>query len=354
MNDNEYMAAKAGELIVGGTAVVLATIINLEGSSPRHNGSKMLVADDGKHYGTIGGSLLEATVIKRARQVLANRRSELMNFALNGKDATSAGMICGGKATVLLDRLPADRSSQEIISYWQDAMRAGKDFLLLTHFKQDAEGIRVIGHYILSTEGKIAGTTPSTLPDAGDLKIEIHNMNTTAVIPCGEGQLVVDHIRKLKTLYCCGAGHVAVPTCHIASLVGFRVMVMDDRAEYASSERFPDADAVKVIPDFKRVFEGLEIDEDSFLVIVTRGHMFDREVLEQSLKTKAGYIGMISSRRKKEAIFTALMENGVNREQLDRVHSPIGIDIGGETPEEIAVSIVAEMISVRTRQAGEK
>ena len=97
--------------------------------------------------------------------------------------------------------------------------------------------------------------------------------------------------------------------------------------------------------------DGLEIDADSFIVIVTRGHQYDRAVLEQALKTSAGYIGMISSRRKREAIYEALMAQGVKKEQLEKVHSPIGIDIGGETPEEIAVSIVAELISVRSRQS---
>jgi xanthine dehydrogenase accessory factor len=162
---------------------------------------------------------------------------------------------------------------------------------------------------------------------------------------------MVDRIRKLKTLYCFGGGHVAVPTAHLAVLAGFRVVVIDDRPEFANAERFPEAHNVFVIKDFNNAFEGLEIDEDSFIVIVTRGHQYDRAVLEQALQTSADYIGMISSRRKRDAIYEYLMSQGVKKERLEQVHSPIGIDIGGETPEEIAVSIVAELIKVRSESS---
>jgi len=104
------------------------------------------------------------------------------------------------------------------------------------------------------------------------------------------------------------------------------------------------------VKDFNKAMDGLEIDADSFIVIVTRGHQYDRSVLEQALKTGAGYIGMIGSKRKRDAIYEYLTAKGVTKNRLDRVHSPIGIDIGGETPEEIAVSIVAELIQVRSRQ----
>jgi xanthine dehydrogenase accessory factor len=350
MNDNAYIAAKAKELIEKGTAVVLSTIINLEGSSPRHNGTKMLVAADGKNYGTIGGSLLEANVIKESRLVLDNRRSKFIEFSLTGKDANAVGMICGGRATVLLDYLASTPSNLEDLKCWHEAMQRGKDIFWLTHLKEAAGNLNILGHYVLSKEGVLSGTNSSALPDARKLNIELHNMNSTTLVDIEDGRIVVDSIRKLKTLYCCGAGHVALPTAHLADLVGFRVVVLDDRAEYASIERFPEAHSVRIVRDFNRVFEGQEIDRDSFIVILTRGHQYDREVLEQSLKTRAGYIGMISSRKKRDAIYTALLAKGFTQEQLDKVHSPIGIDIGGETPEEIAVSIVAELIKERVNQ----
>jgi xanthine dehydrogenase accessory factor len=157
-------------------------------------------------------------------------------------------------------------------------------------------------------------------------------------------------VRKTKTLYCFGAGHVAKPTAHIAALVGFRVVVVDDRAEFSNIERFPDARDVRVIDDFTHALKDFDINGDSFIVIFTRGHMLDRVVLEQALKTNAGYIGMIASRKKIDSIYQALLIEGVTKEELERVHWPIGLDIGAETPEEIAVSIVAELIKERSKQ----
>jgi xanthine dehydrogenase accessory factor len=126
-------------------------------------------------------------------------------------------------------------------------------------------------------------------------------------------------------------------------MVGFRLAVIDDRAEFATRERFPTADEVLVLP-FDKVFDHLRVTPDSYLVIVTRGHLSDRTVLRSALTTNPAYIGMIGSKRKREAIYRSLLDEGVPRERLEAVHSPIGLVIGAETPEEIAVSIVGELI----------
>jgi xanthine dehydrogenase accessory factor len=161
--------------------------------------------------------------------------------------------------------------------------------------------------------------------------------------------VAVEAIRRIRTMYCFGAGHVAVPTVRLAATVGFDVVVIDDRDEFANAERFPDAARIGITDNFEHAVEGLPVDDDSFIVIVTRGHRFDREVLQQALKTNAGYIGMIGSRRKRDALYAALIKEGVTQTELARVHSPIGLAIEAETPEEIAVSIVGEMIAERAK-----
>jgi xanthine dehydrogenase accessory factor len=259
-------------------------------------------------------------------------------------------MICGGRAEILLDYMAASPENREFARRWYDMMHQGKDFHLLTHLQGDEAAFRVLGHSILDADGNISSGTSLTAADVAELKPELHNVTHTAVLPLGKTRVVVDRLRRLKTLYCFGAGHVAVPTARLAALVGFRVVVVDDRAEYANAARFPEADKILVIKDFNQACDGLDIDADSYIVIVTRGHQYDRAVLEQSLRTKAGYIGMISSRRKREAIYEYLTSQGFKKERLEQVHSPIGIDIGGETPEEIAVSIVGELIKVRSEQ----
>jgi xanthine dehydrogenase accessory factor len=133
-------------------------------------------------------------------------------------------------------------------------------------------------------------------------------------------------------------------------MVGFRVWVLDDREAFANPERFPDAHQLKVLDGFERAFEDLEVTADSYVIIFTRGHLHDKIVLTRALATDAGYIGMIGSRRKRNAIYDALRAEGIPQAEIERVHCPIGLAIGAETPEEIAVSIVAEMISHRSKK----
>jgi xanthine dehydrogenase accessory factor len=351
MNENEYLVKTICEHIEQKVPIVLASIISLQGSSPRHSGTKMLISAK-KNYGTIGGSLMEAATIKEAWTGLASENSSILEFDLAGKDASAAGMICGGKANILLDYIAPTESNKTFFRNWFEAARGSKDFYLLTFLKGTGQSFTVSGHSLFYPDGQVIGSNELTESDIGNLRSDLHNISSASTVISNDKRIVIDPIRKLKTLYCFGAGHVAVPTAKIAAMVGFRVVVIDDRAEFANKERFPEAYEVLVIDNFEHAFAGLEIDADSFIVIVTRGHMYDRIVLEQSLKTGAGYIGMISSRKKREAIYTALMSQGVSQESLEKVHSPIGIKIGGETPEEIAVSIVAELINERCNQQG--
>jgi xanthine dehydrogenase accessory factor len=147
-------------------------------------------------------------------------------------------------------------------------------------------------------------------------------------------------------LYVFGGGHVSSQIVPLASRVGFQVVVIDDRQEFADIKNFPDARDVHQFP-FDGVMDKLPVDKSSYLVIVTRGHVHDKNVLAQALKTDARYIGMIGSTRKRNIIYEKLIEEGFTKEELNRVHSPIGLEIGAETPEEIAVSIVAELIMIR-------
>jgi len=348
MNENEFLAKTVSEQLEAGLPVVLISVMSMEGSAPRHSGTKMVVSANGKSYGTIGGSLIEANAIKESKEIMPSGKSKILYHELTGKDAAAPGMICGGKAETLLDYLSPAGENREFSRQWYDAVQRGKDFYILTHLQGDKDTLRVLGHAVLRNDGSVAGNTSLSAEDVEKLKPELHNISATAVLPLDDTRVMVDRLRRQKTLYCFGAGHVAVPTAHLAALVGFRVVVFDDRAEFANAERFPEAADVIVVEDFNRALEGLEIDNDSFIVIVTRGHQYDRVVLEQALKTSAGYIGMISSKRKRAAIYEALLAEGVRQQQLDFVHSPIGIAIGGETPEEIAVSIVAELIQVRS------
>jgi xanthine dehydrogenase accessory factor len=351
MYDVTNIARLINENLSKGSPVVLASIVMLSGSSPRHNGAKMLIASNGKSYGTIGGSLLEATTIKESWAAIAHGKSKILNFNLNGKDASAMGMICGGKTSVLIDYVAATPANQHFFEKWQNALQSGQDYYFVTHTAGADQSLEVEGHSFWESGGAVTFSCSGLEKDAELLKVQLPHINTTSILEKENRRIIVDPIRRVKTAYLFGAGHVAVPTAYLAAMVGFRVVVIDDREEFANNDRFPTASSVRVIEDFKTALADLEIDKDSFLIIVTRGHQYDREVLAQALQTRAGYIGMISSRRKRDTIYAALREAGVSQNELDKVHSPIGIPIGGETPEEIAVSIVAELINVRTKQS---
>jgi xanthine dehydrogenase accessory factor len=159
-------------------------------------------------------------------------------------------------------------------------------------------------------------------------------------------EVLLEPVLSEPTVYVFGAGHVSLEIAPLAKRVQFKVVVIDDREMFANRERFPDADEI-FVSEFERCFDRLSLDETSFVVIVTRGHLYDGFVLEQAVKTPARYIGMIGSRKKIHILYQHLMEKGIPKETLKRVHAPIGLEIHSETPEEIAVSIVAQLIQVR-------
>lgn len=310
----------------------------------------MVVDEQSKVFGTIGGGLLEATVIAEAVDALSRGESRLVNFNLTGENAYSKDMICGGTTRILLDFISSTPGNKRLFTSMHDIIGARRDLFFLTVYKGQGRAVDVLGHAIYTPDGTIVGDYSWKGSELDLVMTGSRGLYTTTDISCGDVHVVIDPIRRAETLYCFGAGHVALPTVHLAALAGFRTVVIDDRAEFANEERFPEADEVRVIEDFSHAMDGLSIDEDSYIVIVTRGHAFDRVVLEQSLRTKAGYIGMISSTRKRDAIYQELEAKGFSVETLARVHSPIGIPIGGDTPVEISVSIVAELISERHKK----
>jgi xanthine dehydrogenase accessory factor len=354
MNDREYLVRMLREQLDRGMPAVIASIISLQGSSPRHNGTKMAVVENGLSYGTIGGSLLEATCIKEAKSTLSQRHSRLMNFDLTGNGTNSPNMICGGKAVILLEYISPTKENIEFFNIFDEIISQGKDNYQITCIKDHSDHMEITGRGILLTNKTVLGNPGLSQEDINFIYSELHNISSTTTLDIRETRVVIDPIRNIKTVYCFGAGHVAVPTAKIAAMTGFRVIVIDDREEYSNVERFPEAYQVKTIENFEKAFECLDIDPDSFIIIVTRGHQYDRAVLKHALQTEAGYIGMISSRRKRDSIYEALLSEGIKKADLEKVHSPIGINIGGETPEEIAVSIVAELISVRCQQQNSK
>jgi len=335
-------------LLAGGESLALATIVSRSGSAPRGVGSRMVVRSDGSSVGTIGGGLLEARVQDLAREVFGHGQAVLKKYLLTAQDASRMGMVCGGEVQVLVQFLDASRTSNlELYRDIAASLAARKRARLITALPTDFEVPEAVAQSLIKGEGTIVGDLAREAVQA-----------ITAQAGAGQPELVsyqgkqylVESLGHAGTVYIFGAGHVSRQLAPLTRLVGFHTIVLDDRQEFAHRERFSDADEVIVLDSFQTALEGLEINADSYLVLVTRGHAHDQTVLRQALLTEAGYIGMIGSRRKRDAIYAALGQEGFSRADFDRVYSPIGLKIEAETPEEIAVSIVAELIQVRAEK----
>ena len=330
-----------------GEKCVLARIIRQIGSAPRTVGTKLLVRADGRPVGTIGGGLLEHAVLRKAREVMASGRPAVLEVRLTGQEVAASEMICGGNVDVLIEPLsPEDAGAVSVLQTLAKMTAQGRRGVLVTVL---SEGRRSVLWSIVTETGRVIGDAPERFEAAGVdpqrwAGTRRFALETTAH---GAGPVVyVEPIEPEAMLVLFGAGHISTFVAPPARAVGFRVCVIDDREEFANAERFPDAERILVCP-LTEAFARIAVTPTTYLVIVTRGHIHDRDALRDALTTRAAYLGMIGSRRKRDLIYAALMEEGVAAEDLRRVHCPIGISIGAETPQEIAISIVAELIQVR-------
>lgn len=340
----------ACDLLDQGHDFVLATIVRHEGATPRTAGSKMIITRDGQGIGTVGGGLLEAEVMARASRLIKPEQSELMHFDLSGDLASTMEMICGGSADVLLARVSPTDANRSLFGQWQRILEQNRQGCLVTVAQQTDDALYRTNHCLVTSDGKLEGPFPLGRSVLERVLATARTANRFQTLWLEDALVVVEPSARVSIAFLFGAGHVARPTAHLAAMTGFQVWILDDRAPYVTPERFPEAHRVRVLDSFERAFDKLSVTSDSCVIIFTRGHLHDKIVLAQALATDAGYIGMIGSHRKRDTIYDALRTEGVPQSQIERVHCPIGLDIGAETPEEIAVSIVAEMILQRSRK----
>jgi xanthine dehydrogenase accessory factor len=345
--DVDSLLGQIGQLLEAGEPLVLATILTHRGSTPRTSGAKMVVRADRRIIGTIGGGLVEAQVIERACAVFDTGLTVIEHFALDADQADGMDMICGGNLSVLLELVAADLENRQLFERLRSVLSKGMTGLVVTPIPDDAgPGLRP-KKCLIESDGTVTGKRLFTAFDPTVLFSAIPPERRPTTISHEGRRLYLEPLATADKLVLFGAGHVSQSVARCAKAVGFHITVVDDRPEFANAERFAWADEIRVPGSFNNVIDAMAIDRHSYIVIVTRGHLHDRDLLGQALKTRAGYIGMIGSKRKRDAIYDSLLADGVSRTEINRVHSPIGLDIDAETPEEIAISIVAELIAVR-------
>jgi xanthine dehydrogenase accessory factor len=333
-----------------GQRFALATVMTKDGSSPRGPGAKMSVDSQRRITGTVGGGLLEGLTIDSCLEVIATGVPAIREYNLNKEQYSGIDMTCGGAIKVLIEPVDPTPENREMFRLMGEHLSRDIPCILVTAVEQApgsgdmAEAVPTVHRALYIDQIPAVGTLPEWAAAAFS---KSGRTEAYALVPCGQGRdLITENVIPARCVCVLGGGHIGLKVEELARFAGFRTIVADDRPEFANAQRFPHARRVLDIEGYRNIFDKIPVDRDTAIVIVTRGHIFDREVLEQSIQTPARYVGMIGSRSKIAGVFESMSRNGISQSRLDQVHSPIGLPIFARTPAEIAVSIVAEIIQV--------
>lgn len=335
------------EFIDGGQSFAVALVLKAEGSTPRKAAVKAVIDQAGKIHGTIGGGAIEAETHQRAIESCRTGRPLIFEMALHGANRSAEAPICGGMMRVLVDPTAAEDGA----SYAQlaDALRQRQRGVMLT-------SVRTGTATEVTAQWFLAESIPAEAPFPGADKIHSCLARETAQLftePSGSAspnlQVLVEPVIPQPLLVIAGGGHIGQALALQADLVGFDVTVVDDRSEFTDASLFPDG-TTTLCGDIPKHIAELSVANDTYVVLVTRGHELDAETLEACIHAPIAYVGMIGSKRKVSLIRENFIETGLaSAEEFDRVFSPIGLDIGALTVPEIATSITAELIAVRRK-----
>lgn len=310
----QFISARLGR----GENVMLLVVAESSGSSPGRAGYKMAVAADGELCGSIGGGVMEVNLVEQCRAMLTTRdRSALLIDQVHRKNAPDAsGMICSGRQTVVVKRL----SSVDLETV--TAIIARMESCYLTKFE-----ISDLRFQIIESN---RDNLPSSLSRTGETAFRY-----------------IERPPRVHDLYIIGGGHCALALSELMSKLGFRISIVDDRPELNTIGKNEFADEIAIIDEYEKIAEHIPADRDSYIVVMTLGYASDKVVIKQLCDREFKYFGVLGSKAKMATLMKELREEGVPDEQLARIRTPIGLPINSRTPEEIAVSIAAEIIAVK-------
>lgn len=350
----EQVFRAAAEEIASGNGMVVATVVRTSGSTPQKPGAKLLVRADGSGVGTLGGGCVEGDIWFAASQLLKRGGpAEMRDYELNEDLAAQDGLVCGGTMYFLLDPV-REGVEQERVQEFNDeviaAYEGGAPVAVASLMKApEGSGLTVGSRLLVRENSSTSGSLGDEELDAravGEAR-KLMAMGKNDYITADSGaEFFIEAYTTPPTLVLAGGGHVSKAISGIAKTLGFRIFIIDDREEFANPDRFPEAEQT-VVSDYGSAFEKLPIGTNSFIVIATRGHRYDASATAAAMRTPASYVGLLGSRRKTILIFEELFAEGFTMEQVQSVRSPIGLSISARTPEEIALSIMAEIVAFR-------
>jgi xanthine dehydrogenase accessory factor len=327
-----------------GEKVALATVVRVDGSAPRSEGAKMIVSDSGRIAGSVSGGCVEAAVADAAQAVLEGSPPRIESFGINRAMMWDVGLSCGGSIDVLIEMLPD-------LETLRDVFAAGSRAALCTPlagiaFHDNRKAVAYANGLVAASFGSIE--FDQALGAAAREQIERGSSTTRSIFGL---DVFIDVGVQKDHLIIVGAVHIAAVLCELATQAGFSVTVVDPRPRLNHAERFPRAASLEVgWPE--DVLPHIALDDHAYVAILTHDEKFDDPSIEIALRSKPRYIGAIGSKKTHSARRGRLAQLGFTSDAIDRVRAPIGLDIGAQTPEEIAVAVLAEMIAAKYGHRG--
>lgn len=316
--------------------IIMINIISSAGSVPRGAGAKMLVGESGRVFGTIGGGALEYAAEQRAIELLKEKKSDIKEFYLRENSVEDLGMVCGGDVEVCMLYLSSENTGLIADLDRIDGLYENdEEIWLLIHLGE--KKIPSLGFYSASL-----GYTGEKL----DFDPRKYHKKNHFLVEIDKQKRYFEKISERGRVYIFGGGHIAQALVPVLAPLGFKSVVVENREEFCRPELFSNL-AKTVLTDYREINRSIQIKKEDYICIMSRGHKDDMIIQAQVLKSPAQYIGVIGSARKKDSVFQRLREMGFGDKELSRIHTPIGLDISAESPEEIAISIAAELIQVR-------
>lgn len=343
------------DLRARGERAALATITRVRGSTYRREGARLLIHSDGRTIGSISGGCLEGDVTEAARDVIQTGRPRLLSYDLTADDDAvwGLGLGCNGAIDVFVERV-SEEDGEDLVARLQDSIEQRRVAALATLIVTPPGKLALGARLFVAEDGEVQGSLGDPALDAQVVaaarrQIEAGHSTTCAVeMPGGKREVFIEVVAPPLQLLICGAGHDALPLVRLAHAQGWWVMVADSRPAFATKERFPEADEV-ILAEDREVATTAHIDRRTFVVVMTHNFLHDQALLRGLLRTPARYIGLLGPRARTEKLLADLKKEGIplDSSQRARLFGPVGVDVGADSPEEIALSIMAEILAVR-------
>lgn len=338
-----------------GKSAALVTVISRQGSAPREVGAKMAASADMQIVGSVSSGCVEGAAAEEAMKAMRSGESTVVDYGISDDLAWSVGLTCGGQIRVLVQPVGGGSGpglNREILDLIASNKLAGKTYSSVTALGGEMRGEMCLvsgGTVLFSGQSAAGWLTPQLLEKSRGME----EKRQSGVFRIGEDEFFADVYAPPERLLMVGAVHVAIPLAQMAKLLGFQVIVIDPRAVFAAEERFPMVDML--VKDWPT--DGLEkvnLSREDYIVLLSHDDKLDLPALAMALDTKPKYIGMLSSRTSRDERYEKMTADGYDPNILKTIHSPVGLDIGGKSAEEIALSIMAEITAVKNGKTGGK